>query len=132
MRSKTAVAILTAACCARPLAAQDWPQWRGPARDGVAASFQPPMPWPKALKLQWKTPVGSGHSSPVVAGGRAFVHTRQDEQEVAAADHAGVFLAGSWLLALTSGDELIVASKNPQGFEPAARYKVAPPGRIPS
>src|SRR5262245_24355413 len=32
------------------LAAQDWPQWRGPNRDGVNSSFKAPSTWPDALK----------------------------------------------------------------------------------
>lgn len=62
--------------------AQDWPQWRGPARDGVVQGFVAPAAWPKTLQLAWKTPVGGGYSSPVVAGPTAYVHTRQGEEEV--------------------------------------------------
>jgi hypothetical protein len=32
--------------------AQDWPQWRGSARDGRAPSFQAPAKWPEKLKLE--------------------------------------------------------------------------------
>src|SRR6266851_854287 len=61
-------------------AAQDWPQWRGPNRDGVShAAF--PAVWPKSLHQKWKTEVGVGYSSPVVAGGAVYVHTRQDNDE---------------------------------------------------
>src|SRR5688572_29223613 len=31
----------------------DWTQWRGPARDGVIASFTPPPTWPDALVKRW-------------------------------------------------------------------------------
>jgi outer membrane protein assembly factor BamB len=62
--------------------AQDWPQWRGPHRDGVLAGFSEPKIWPEKLKPIWKVNVGVGHSSPVVAGGRIFLHSRQDEEEV--------------------------------------------------
>ncbi len=64
--------------------AQDWPQWRGPNRDGVVASFTAPKVWPEKLKTIWKVPVGIGHSSPVVVGRRIYVHSRQDENEVVA------------------------------------------------
>lgn len=70
---------------AAPATAQDWSQWRGPQRDGVLASFKSPAVWPEQLKRQWKVTVGSGHSSPVVAGQRVFVLTRVEEQEVVAA-----------------------------------------------
>jgi outer membrane protein assembly factor BamB len=65
-----------------PLAAQDWPQWRGPQRDGAAAQFITPKTWPDALKSKWKIPVGEGHASPVVAGKQVFVHARVGESEM--------------------------------------------------
>ena len=63
--------------------AQDWPQWRGPNRDGLVSSFTAPKAWPDKLKSVWKVPVGIGHSSPVVVGKRVYLHSRQDENEVA-------------------------------------------------
>jgi outer membrane protein assembly factor BamB len=67
----------------RPVvSSREWPQWRGPNRDGVVASFSEPKVWPEKLKPIWKMSIGTGHSSPVVAGGRTYIHTRQDEREV--------------------------------------------------
>ena len=74
-----------AACLALFLTAAwaaDWPQWRGPNRDGVVAGFSEPKAWPEKLTLKWKVSVGEGHSSPVVAGGNIYVHSRQGEREV--------------------------------------------------
>lgn len=65
--------------------AEDWPQWRGPHRDGVATGFAEPKAWPEKLTLRWKVTVGEGHSSPVVADGKIFVHTRQGDREVVTA-----------------------------------------------
>jgi outer membrane protein assembly factor BamB len=65
--------------------AQDWPQWRGPHRDGLVASFTPPRAWPETLKPVWKVEVGIGHASPVVVGRRVYLHSRQGEEEVVAA-----------------------------------------------
>jgi outer membrane protein assembly factor BamB len=62
--------------------AQDWPQWRGPNRDGISSAFSEPKAWPEKLKLKWKVNVGEGHSSPVVADGRIYVHSRQGDREV--------------------------------------------------
>jgi outer membrane protein assembly factor BamB len=64
-----------------PLAAEDWPQWRGPSRDGHAAAAARSA-WPPALSPVWKVPVGEGHSSPVVVGDRVFVFARRGEDEV--------------------------------------------------
>jgi len=62
--------------------AQEWPQWRGPNRDGIASSFPAPKAWPEKLKLKWKVEIGEGHSSPLVANGRVYLHSRQGEREV--------------------------------------------------
>jgi outer membrane protein assembly factor BamB len=59
----------------------EWSQWRGPARDGAAA-FSAPAAWPATLTKRWEVAVGSGHSSPVIAGDRVIIHTRQGEREV--------------------------------------------------
>lgn len=66
-------------------ASADWPQWRGPARDGVASTFTPPAAWPAQLSKKWEVPVGAGHASPVVTGTRVVVHTRQKDREIVAA-----------------------------------------------
>lgn len=50
----------------------DWPQWRGPERNGIAAEVSGwPGNWPP--KLLWRRNVGCGCSSPVLAGGRLYV-----------------------------------------------------------
>jgi outer membrane protein assembly factor BamB len=59
----------------------DWPQWRGPRRDGSVATVLPDQ-WPEALKKRWETPVGTGHASPVVFGNRVVVIAREGDQEI--------------------------------------------------
>ena len=54
--------------------AQQWPQWRGPARDGVAAA-QAPATWPATLTQKWKIAIGSGYATPIVANGRVYINT---------------------------------------------------------
>jgi len=61
--------------------APSWPQWRGAARDGVA-TFDAPRAWPASLTKVWEAQVGVGHSSPVIAGGKVVVHTREGAREV--------------------------------------------------
>ncbi len=63
-------------------AAGDWTQWRGPGRDAVAADRGP---WPAEMSRQWRATVGAGQSSPVVAGGIAYVFSREADAEVARA-----------------------------------------------
>jgi outer membrane protein assembly factor BamB len=65
-------------------AAGDWPQWRGPYRNGHAASNEPPVATlPQTLAPRWKIPIGGGHSSPVVAGGKVLYADESEGQEVA-------------------------------------------------
>ena len=66
--------ILTALLFASPLHADEWPQWRGPNRDGVAPGAKLPAKWPeKAPDPRWKAAVGLGCSGPAVAAGRVFI-----------------------------------------------------------
>ena len=62
--------------------AQEWTQWRGPARDGSVSSKDAPVAWPESLKRSWRVEIGEGYSSPVVAGGKVFVHGRRDPEEI--------------------------------------------------
>ena len=64
------------------LCAADWPQWRGPARDGRGAALPVRAVFPEKLTPAWKVPVGEGHASPVVVGERVFVFAREGESEV--------------------------------------------------
>ena len=62
-----------------------WPQWRGPNRDGIVASANVPASWPAKPTLQWTQKVGEGYSTPVISGGILFVHSRQEPDEVVTA-----------------------------------------------
>jgi outer membrane protein assembly factor BamB len=56
------------------LHADDWPQWRGPNRDGVWNESGLLESFPaEGLKVRWRVPVGWGYSSPVLATGRVYV-----------------------------------------------------------
>jgi outer membrane protein assembly factor BamB len=53
--------------------AEDWPEWRGPSRDGRSAETGLPANWsPKGENLAWRIPIGS-RSSPVVFGNRIYL-----------------------------------------------------------
>ena len=62
--------------------AQDWPQWRGPNRDGVVASFKAPASWPESLTQKWKVEVGLGYATPILSGNRLYMFSRQGADEV--------------------------------------------------
>ena len=52
----------------------DWPQFRGPNRDGNWDEMGILESFPReGLKIRWRQPVGGGWSSPVVVQGRVFV-----------------------------------------------------------
>ncbi len=65
--------------------AQDWTQWRGPARDGMIPAAVVPSQWPAAIRKGWSVDIGEGYSSPVVASGRVFLHSRRDPEEIVTA-----------------------------------------------
>jgi outer membrane protein assembly factor BamB len=79
--------ILLFLICTTAASAADWPQWLGPTRDG--ASPETVRPWTAPPRVVWRQPVGEGHSSPVVAEGRVYLHTKvkdKDEEELTAWD----------------------------------------------
>jgi outer membrane protein assembly factor BamB len=56
------------------VAAEDWPQWRGPGGLGVSSETGLTLEWTPATNVAWKTAIpGRGHSSPVVAANRVFL-----------------------------------------------------------
>lgn len=80
-------AVLVWCLWATAASAADWPQWLGPNRDGSCS--EKVQPWTSAPKVLWRQPVGEGHSSPIVANGRVYLHVKakdKDEEELAAFD----------------------------------------------
>lgn len=60
------------------VAAGEWPQWRGPNRDGLSPETGLQQAWPAdGPRVVWKRFLGRGFSSVAVAGGRLF--TMQEE-----------------------------------------------------
>src|SRR5881394_2461143 len=55
--------------------AGDWPQWRGPQRNGVSQETGLLKEWPKdGPRLHWKvTDAGRGYSTPAVVAGRLYL-----------------------------------------------------------
>ena len=81
----TIAALFTLLTLCPVASAQEWTQWRGPGRDGFVSTKSAPAAWPEQWQRTWRVEVGEGYSSPVVAAGRAFVHTRRDPEEVVTA-----------------------------------------------
>ncbi|HNY26591.1 MAG TPA: PQQ-like beta-propeller repeat protein [Candidatus Sumerlaeota bacterium] len=64
--------------------AADWPQWRGPDRNGISKESGLLQEWPKeGPALAWKVDkLGGGDSAPTIAGGRIFFMSNLGEDEV--------------------------------------------------
>jgi len=61
-------------CLSSTLAAENWPEWRGPNGNGVSGERAVPVRWCPEEGIAWKAPLGGlGVSSPVVWGDRVFV-----------------------------------------------------------
>ncbi len=63
--------------------AADWPQWRGPNRDGKSAETGLLASWPQGgPRLVWKTQgLGEGFSGPAVVGDRLYLQGQQGSQQ---------------------------------------------------
>lgn len=91
--SLTMLALLTSS----PASGQDWPQWRGPNRDGVLRSEVPlikELP-PKSLPREWTVPVGAGYSGPTVADGRIYLTDRQAQSDESGSERVLCFDAAT-------------------------------------
>jgi outer membrane protein assembly factor BamB len=65
--------------------AGDWPQFLGPARNGISTDTSLLSAWPKAGPPQlWEKSVGEGYSGPVVAGDRLILFHRVGDDDVVA------------------------------------------------
>ena len=86
MRNAALIALIVVAGLTSVVGGQnlspDWPQWRGPSRDGSLAGFAEPKVWPERLTQRWKLEVGTGYATPIVVGNRVYAFSRQQEKEV--------------------------------------------------
>ena len=65
-----------------PVLANDWAEWRGPARDGISLEKGLPVKWsPAGDNLAWKVPYG-GRSAPIVMGNRVFLQNTAGKGEL--------------------------------------------------
>jgi len=71
------LAIITGLLVGIQACAMDWPQWRGPNRDGIwrekdiVQKFDSPQ-----LSIRWRVKIANGYSGPTVANGRVYVTDR--------------------------------------------------------
>jgi outer membrane protein assembly factor BamB len=80
LAKSVALSLVTTICAD----AADWPQWRGPARTGHAAPTEKlAETLPSELTPLWKSSIGTGFSSPVIAGDKLFFVDGVGTDEVA-------------------------------------------------
>ncbi|MGH7457082.1 MAG: PQQ-binding-like beta-propeller repeat protein, partial [bacterium] len=62
----------------------DWPQWRGPNRDGISRETGLLKSWPEGgPKVLWRVPSGEGFSGISIANGRGYTMEAQGGDEFA-------------------------------------------------
>lgn len=61
---------------------QDWTQFMGVTRDCKVTGFKAPATWPSVIQQVWKVTVGTGDATPVLAGKKIYLYTRQGGEEV--------------------------------------------------
>jgi outer membrane protein assembly factor BamB len=104
------------------LAAEDWPQWRGPSSLGISAETGLPVQWSNRENVAWKAMLaGFGASSPIVTGGIVIVTSQigsyavgggayprlaRDDQSLAMREHA---IGGSRMSSSNSGGAVFLA-----------------------
>jgi len=68
--------IITSLICI-PTRADDWPQWRGPSRDGIWSEKGIVKRFDtEQLPVRWRTIISNGYSGPTVANGRVYITDR--------------------------------------------------------
>jgi outer membrane protein assembly factor BamB len=59
--------------------AEDWPDWRGPRRDGTWTETGVIEKFPtEGIKVKWRTSIDAGYNGPTVSEGRVFVMDRKE------------------------------------------------------
>src|SRR4051812_43354306 len=70
--------------------ADDWPQWRGPARNGISSESGWLSQWPPAgPRGVWSVKVGEGYASVAVVGGRVYTSGNANNQDTVYCLNAG-------------------------------------------
>jgi outer membrane protein assembly factor BamB len=75
--------VVTASLLSLAGRADDWPQWRGPARTGLSKETGLLKQWPESgPKLLWELKdVGGGYSTPAIVGDRIYLMANRDGEE---------------------------------------------------
>ncbi|MEX0586871.1 MAG: PQQ-binding-like beta-propeller repeat protein [Pirellulales bacterium] len=111
------IAILTCLLISNVALADNWPNWRGPTLNGVAAGKDFPTTWSAASNVKWKVDLaGKGSSTPVVWDQRIFLtYGVEGQNTVAALDRQGKLV---WQTVI--GRERLGKNKKATGANPSA------------
>ncbi len=78
-----AVLMVLLAGSARPVQAENWPEWRGPRGNSVSTETGLPLRWSRTENVAWRTPLpGPGGATPIVWDDRIFLTSAQGEDLV--------------------------------------------------
>ena len=79
LHSSLLISLFAVVLAVTPASAEDWPQWRGPNRDGISKEKGLLQEWPtEGPTLVWqKNELGDGYSTPAIANGRIFLINNQ-------------------------------------------------------
>jgi alcohol dehydrogenase (cytochrome c) len=116
MKIKVMLTSIVLMAVARSSMGADWPQWRGPNRDGKSADTGLLKEWPKdGPPLAWKVAgLGGGYSAASIAAGRIFGMGNRGDDEVV------------WALSETDGKELWVTRLGPAFSQRASQGREGP------
>jgi outer membrane protein assembly factor BamB len=88
------------------VAAEDWPQWRGPSGNGVSGSIGLPVRWSAGKNVAWKVSLaGLGASSPIVWGDTVFITSQK----------GAIPLQQGMQPQLARDDQALASHENPMG-----------------
>ena len=60
--------------------AENWPEWRGPRRDGTSTEKNLPLNWSATQNVKWKAELpGPGNSTPIVWENKVFITQAVDD-----------------------------------------------------
>lgn len=75
------ILLLFVTCLCPALRAENWPNWRGPHGNSVAAGSEYPISWSEDSNIQWKVKLpGWGTSTPAIWDDKIFVSCADEEQ----------------------------------------------------
>ncbi len=145
-KTRSVVSILLFFLILPGLAAEDWPQWRGPSSQGVSSESELPTRWSANENLAWKVRLaGLGASSPIVWGDKVFVTSQtgrvpvqegmrpqlaRDDQELAQKENP---IGGRSMQEASPGEEasLVVEAFRKSDGRPLWIFSAAAKGELP-